>query len=54
MVDCAEGTVRQFEKQPYRPGQQRLRIGQVSKIFITHMHGKSGLTNPHELVLTLE
>ena len=40
VVDCAEGTVRQFEKQPSRPGQQRLRVGQVSKIFITHMHGE--------------
>ncbi|KAI0742085.1 beta-lactamase-like protein [Daedaleopsis nitida] len=38
MVDCAEGTVRQFEAQPYRPGLPRLRMSQVSKIFITHMH----------------
>ncbi|KAI0631875.1 beta-lactamase-like protein [Trametes polyzona] len=39
MVDCAEGTVRQFAQQPYRGGEaRRLRIGQVSKIFITHMH----------------
>ncbi|KAI0716034.1 beta-lactamase-like protein [Cerioporus squamosus] len=38
MVDCAEGTVRQFEAQPYRPAHPRLRTSQVSKIFITHMH----------------
>ncbi|KAH9925676.1 beta-lactamase-like protein [Epithele typhae] len=38
MFDCAEGTVRQFENQPYRPGYQRVRVNQVSKIFITHMH----------------
>ncbi|RDX54369.1 hypothetical protein OH76DRAFT_1398686 [Lentinus brumalis] len=38
MVDCAEGTVRQFEGQPYRPAHPRLRASQVSKIFITHMH----------------
>ncbi|KAI0787267.1 beta-lactamase-like protein [Fomes fomentarius] len=37
MVDCAEGTVRQFIQQPSR-GQTRLRLGRVSKIFITHMH----------------
>ena len=38
MFDCAEGTVRQFEAQPYRPAHPRLRSSQVSKIFITHMH----------------
>ncbi|KAI0822037.1 beta-lactamase-like protein [Trametes gibbosa] len=39
MVDCAEGTVRQFAQQPYPGGAaRRLRLSQVSKIFITHMH----------------
>ncbi|RPD64308.1 hypothetical protein L227DRAFT_650479 [Lentinus tigrinus ALCF2SS1-6] len=38
MFDCAEGTVRQFEAQPYRPAHPRLRASQVSKVFITHMH----------------
>ncbi|OSD02216.1 hypothetical protein PYCCODRAFT_1411075 [Trametes coccinea BRFM310] len=40
MVDCAEGTVRQFALQPYRSNveQRRLRVSQVNKIFITHMH----------------
>ncbi|KAH9903124.1 beta-lactamase-like protein [Cubamyces lactineus] len=40
MVDCAEGTVRQFAQQPYRHGdfRSRLRLSQVSRIFITHMH----------------
>ncbi|TFK89376.1 hypothetical protein K466DRAFT_30400 [Polyporus arcularius HHB13444] len=40
MVDCAEGTVRQFINQPNLPGQSRAKIGRVSKIFITHMHGE--------------
>ncbi|KAH9846353.1 beta-lactamase-like protein [Lenzites betulinus] len=39
MVDCAEGTVRQFAQQPYvAPPGRKLRLSQVSKIFITHMH----------------
>ncbi|KAI0327438.1 hypothetical protein GY45DRAFT_1327664 [Cubamyces sp. BRFM 1775] len=40
VVDCAEGTVRQFAQQPYGYGnpRPRLRLNQVSKIFITHMH----------------
>ncbi|KAI0749184.1 beta-lactamase-like protein [Daedaleopsis nitida] len=38
MVDCAEGTVRQFALQPSRSGQPRLRLARVSKMFITHMH----------------
>lgn len=33
--------MRQFEAQPYRPAHPRLRASQVSKIFITHMHGES-------------
>lgn len=39
VVDCAEGTTRQFVLQPHRPGVLRARINQVSKIFVTHMHG---------------
>ncbi|KAI0357292.1 hypothetical protein OH77DRAFT_1399539, partial [Trametes cingulata] len=40
MVDCAEGTVRQFAQQPFNRNTEnrRLRVSQVSKIFITHMH----------------
>ncbi|EIW53109.1 uncharacterized protein TRAVEDRAFT_175259 [Trametes versicolor FP-101664 SS1] len=38
LVDCAEGTVRQFAQQPQRGDYRKLRISQVSKIFITHMH----------------
>ncbi|KAI0357296.1 hypothetical protein OH77DRAFT_1399381, partial [Trametes cingulata] len=40
MVDCAEGTVRQFTLQPFNRNTEnrRLRVSQVSKIFITHMH----------------
>ncbi|EMD36644.1 hypothetical protein CERSUDRAFT_94921 [Gelatoporia subvermispora B] len=37
MVDCAEGTVRQFAMQPWHDG-RRLRMSRVNKIFITHMH----------------
>jgi len=36
MVDCAEGTLRQFSRQPN--GLNRLKVSRVSKIFITHMH----------------
>ncbi|KAF9451213.1 hypothetical protein P691DRAFT_699774 [Macrolepiota fuliginosa MF-IS2] len=38
MVDCAEGTSRQFALQPQRPGMPRVRIPQVTKLFVTHMH----------------
>ncbi|KAI0703480.1 beta-lactamase-like protein [Cytidiella melzeri] len=37
MVDCAEGTVRQFAQQPFTSF-QRLRMSDVNRIFITHMH----------------
>ncbi|KAF9533350.1 beta-lactamase-like protein [Crepidotus variabilis] len=37
MVDCAEGTTRQFALQPHSL-QPRLSIQKVNKIFITHMH----------------
>ncbi|KAI0357300.1 hypothetical protein OH77DRAFT_1422895, partial [Trametes cingulata] len=42
MVDCAEGTVRQFALQPFNRNTEnrRLRVSQVSKIFVTHMHGE--------------
>ncbi|KAI0078567.1 hypothetical protein K474DRAFT_1696943 [Panus rudis PR-1116 ss-1] len=39
MVDCAEGTVRQFALQPWRFGNPRhLKMSKVKKVFITHMH----------------
>ena len=38
VVDCAEGTLRQFAWQPY--GAHRLKVSRLTKIFITHMHGK--------------
>ncbi|KXN87748.1 Zinc phosphodiesterase ELAC protein 1 [Leucoagaricus sp. SymC.cos] len=38
MVDCAEGTTRQFALQPNRPGVPRVKINQVTKLFVTHMH----------------
>ncbi|KAI0942742.1 hypothetical protein AcW1_003294 [Taiwanofungus camphoratus] len=37
MVDCAEGTVRQFALQPFHDA-RRLKMSKISKIFITHMH----------------
>jgi ribonuclease Z len=40
VVDCAEGTVRQFALQTER-GADRLKMAKVSKVFITHMHGLS-------------
>ncbi|KAJ3742062.1 beta-lactamase-like protein [Lentinula detonsa] len=38
MVDCAEGTLRQFHLQPYSTDRSNLRLSQVKKISITHMH----------------
>ncbi|KZT30434.1 hypothetical protein NEOLEDRAFT_1125983 [Neolentinus lepideus HHB14362 ss-1] len=39
MVDCAEGTVRQFAFQPRgAQGQMYLRSSRVTNVFITHMH----------------
>ncbi|KAJ7811338.1 beta-lactamase-like protein, partial [Mycena olivaceomarginata] len=37
MVDCAEGTIRQFDFQP-SDMPVRLKPQSVSKLFITHMH----------------
>ena len=49
MVDCAEGTARQFEMQPRGRGVETLRAQRVTKLFVTHMHG----TNSCFLSLTL-
>ncbi|KAF9036768.1 beta-lactamase-like protein [Panaeolus papilionaceus] len=39
MVDCAEGTTRQFQLQPYTdPAYNKVMISKVNKLFITHMH----------------
>lgn len=37
VVDCAEGTLRQFALQDRRF--TSLRVNNVSKMFLTHMHG---------------
>lgn len=37
VVDCAEGTLRQFAFQPH--GKAYLKANKVTKLFITHMHG---------------
>lgn len=37
VVDCAEGTTRQFLYQPY--GGPNVRASKVTKLFVTHMHG---------------
>ncbi|KAK0197346.1 beta-lactamase-like protein [Armillaria mellea] len=39
MVDCAEGTLRQFHNQPATyDSAQHLKVSRINKIFITHMH----------------
>ncbi|KAF8553415.1 Metallo-hydrolase/oxidoreductase [Imleria badia] len=38
MVDCAEGTTRQFHMHPRGNGEATLRAQKVSKLFVTHMH----------------
>ncbi|OCB89529.1 hypothetical protein A7U60_g3324 [Sanghuangporus baumii] len=38
VVDCAEGTTRQFMLQPERYGPRRLKSSRITKIFITHLH----------------
>lgn len=37
VVDCAEGTTRQFLYQPYDG--PNVRASKVTKLFVTHMHG---------------
>jgi hypothetical protein len=44
VVDCAEGTLRQFVSQP--SGGRRLALTRLSKIFITHMHGSYDSLHP--------
>jgi hypothetical protein len=39
VVDCAEGTLRQFAQQPAY-GDHRVKVNRLTKIFITHMHGE--------------
>jgi ribonuclease Z len=39
VVDCAEGTLRQFALQPSHTSYPPLKVSRVTKIFITHMHG---------------
>ncbi|KAK7466922.1 hypothetical protein VKT23_003986 [Stygiomarasmius scandens] len=38
MVDCAEGTLRQFSRQPFSSDNSHVRASRVNKMFITHMH----------------
>ncbi|KAG0705215.1 beta-lactamase-like protein [Suillus ampliporus] len=38
MIDCAEGTVRQFHMQPRGQGDSVLKALKVTKLFVTHMH----------------
>ena len=42
VVDCAEGTLRQFALQPHHDA-RRVKLPKLSKIFITHMHGACSL-----------
>ena len=41
MVDCAEGTLRQFALQPPKDIGKVLKASQINKIFVTHMHRES-------------
>lgn len=41
VVDCAEGTLRQFQMQPRGHGEPILKASNVTKLFVTHMHGSS-------------
>ncbi|KLO16259.1 hypothetical protein SCHPADRAFT_823476 [Schizopora paradoxa] len=38
LVDCAEGTLRQFSLQPERDPRKRLSVNSITKLFITHLH----------------
>ncbi|KAI9508988.1 beta-lactamase-like protein [Russula earlei] len=38
MIDCAEGTLRQFSLQPQKDTARSLKPSRVNKIFVTHMH----------------
>jgi len=38
VVDCAEGTLRQFSLQPPKDGRKTPKVFHVNKIFVTHMH----------------
>ncbi|THU99365.1 hypothetical protein K435DRAFT_777033 [Dendrothele bispora CBS 962.96] len=38
MVDCAEGTLRQFSRQPFSADNPHLRVSRINKMFVTHMH----------------
>jgi len=38
MIDGAEGTLRQFSFQPQKDNGRTLKVSQVNKIFVTHMH----------------
>lgn len=46
VIDGAEGTLRQFFMQPPKNGSRSLKVSQVSKIFVTHMHRKSSIRRP--------
>ncbi len=41
VIDGAEGTLRQFSLQPSKNAGRTLKVSQVRKIFITHMHRES-------------
>jgi hypothetical protein len=43
VIDGAEGTVRQFSLQSSKNAGKTLKVSQVSKIFVTHMHRESVL-----------
>lgn len=52
VVDCAEGTLRQFAMQGRNsPG---LKPNKVTKIFVTHMHGEYFKQNPVPIISSVQ
>ena len=41
VIDGAEGTLRQFSLQSSNNAEKNLKVSQVNKIFVTHMHRES-------------
>ena len=50
VIDGAEGTLRQFSLQSSKnAGEKTVKVSQVSKIFVTHMHRESQMYAVHLL-----
>ena len=53
MIDGAEGTLRQFFLQPPKNSGKTLKVSQVSKIFVTHMHREFVTSFPDSNLVTV-